>query len=283
MQSISLLPVSTPQQAANFAQAQEECLVRDVFPSCDLDAPLSPEEQADLLSPERRQSLEALCQRETDPGQRCFFALDGQRVGYCFWVTFHSEDDKCFILDFCIFPPFRCQGIGSRCFQALREHTQAQGAAYWELNTHCRRSLRFWQRQGFVCNGYDAYGAILLQLPPSGPTHTTCGRLRQEDLWQLEQLENTRRAAAGLPFLTDAQRTQLARDWQQGKLRVWALRRQTRIVAICTGRLKDSRWQLRLWQQPAGASRNRAAKLRNYLLRQLKGQPVCWLQAPKTL
>lgn len=44
MQSISLIPVSTPQQAADFAQAQEECLVRDVFPSCDLDAPLSPEE-----------------------------------------------------------------------------------------------------------------------------------------------------------------------------------------------------------------------------------------------
>lgn len=283
MSDILLLPVSTPQQAADFARAQEECLVQDVFPNCDLDAPLSPEEQADLLSPERRQSLEALCQRETDPGRRCFFELDGQRVGYCFWVTFHSEDGKCFLLDFCIFPPFRCQGMGSRCFRALQAATQAQGAVYWELNTHCRRSMRFWQRQGFVFNGYDAYGVILLQLPPVRRDRLLCQRLRQEDLWQLEQLENTRRAAAGLPFLTDDQRAQLAQDWQQGKLRVWTLRRHTRIVAICAGRIQSGSWQLCLWQQPAGASQARAAKLRKYLLWQLDKQPVCWLNSPKTL
>ena len=73
-----------------------------------------------------------------------------------------------------------------------------------------------------------------------------------------------RRAAAGLPFLTDAQRTQLARDWQQGKLRVWALRRQTRIVAICTGRLKDSRWQLCRWQQPADPKADPEAAFGNF-------------------
>lgn len=159
----------------------------------------------------------------------------------------------------------------------------AQGAAYWELNTHCRRSLQFWQRQGFVFNGYDPYGIILLQLPPSGPEYTTCGRLRREDLWQLEQLENTRRAAAGLPFLTDDQRGQLARDWQQGKLRVWALRRQTRIVAVCAGRNGGGVWQLCLWQQPAGASQARAARLRRFVLRQLGKAPVRWLNAPETL
>ncbi len=283
MRDILLLPVSTSRQAADFARAQAECLVRDIIPHCDLQQPMSAEEQAYFLSPDHRQSLDALCRRETDPGRRCFFELDGQRVGYCFWVTFHSEDGKCFILDFCIFPPFRCRGIGSRCFRALQEATRAQGAVYWELNTHCRRSMRFWQRQGFVFNGYDGCGTILLQLPPARPGRLLCQRLRQQELWQLEQLENTRRAAAGLPFLTDAQRARLTGDWQQGKLRVWTLQRQTRIVAICAGRYQDGGWQLCLWQQPAGASRNRAAKLRNYLFRQLKDQPVCWLQAPTTL
>lgn len=283
MSDILLLPVSTPRQAADFTRAQAECLVRDIIPHCDLQQPMSAEEQAYFLSADHQQSLEALCQREIDPGRRCFFELDGQRVGYCFWVTFQSEDGKCFLLDFCIFPPFRCQGIGSRCFRALQAATQAQGAVYWELNTHCRRSMRFWQRQGFVFNGYDAYGVILLQLPPARPARLLCQRLRQEDLWQLEQLENTRRAAAGLPFLTDDQRAQLVQDWQQGKLRVWTLRRQTRIVAICAGRIQSGSWQLCLWQQPAGASQARAAKLQKYLLRQLKGQSVRWLETLQTL
>ena len=84
------------------------------------------------------------------------------RIGAAQYNTYQSEDGKCFILDYWIFPEFRGGGTGHRCFEALEAHTKADGALYYEL--HCTRenAHRFWRSLGFVDNGLDEYDMALM-------------------------------------------------------------------------------------------------------------------------
>lgn len=81
-------------------------------------------------------------------------------MSYC---TYQSEDGKCFVLDFWVFPEFRGKGTGHRCFDALKEYTVKDGAYYYEINCDGRDDrMRFWKSIGFVENGVDEYGVPLL-------------------------------------------------------------------------------------------------------------------------
>lgn len=81
------------------------------------------------------------------------------RKNYC---TYQSEDGKCFILDFWVFPEFRGSGMGHRCFEAFEKYTRLDGAEYYELNAEKENSIRFWKSLGFVENGKDEYDMLLL-------------------------------------------------------------------------------------------------------------------------
>ena len=55
------------------------------------------------------------------PQDRCyylFFHRDGQDIGFALPAIFTSEDGKCFILEFCVFPAFRGSGTGRTCADA---------------------------------------------------------------------------------------------------------------------------------------------------------------------
>ena len=90
-----------------------------------------------------------------------YFLRDGVRIGATQFVTFKSEDGKCLILDFWVFPEFRGGGTGHRCFEALERYTREDGAAYFEINCEKEASVRFWKSLGFVENGVDEYGMPL--------------------------------------------------------------------------------------------------------------------------
>ena len=95
--------------------------------------------------------------RDEDRQHMAWFRRAGERIGAASWCTYQSEDGKCFILDFWVFPPFRGNGTGHRCFEALEEHTKADGAVYYEINSEKEDSVRFWKSLGFVENGRDEY------------------------------------------------------------------------------------------------------------------------------
>ena len=64
------------------------------------------------------------------------YFIDGNnRIGAAQYNTCQSEDGKCFILDFWVFPEFRGNGTGHKCFSALEYYTSADGAAYYEINS----------------------------------------------------------------------------------------------------------------------------------------------------
>ena len=91
-----------------------------------------------------------------------YFIRDEKRIGAASYCIYQSEDGKCFILDYWIFPKYRGNGTGHLCFKALEQYTKSDGAKYYELNSSKENSIRFWKSIGFIENGKDEYDMLLL-------------------------------------------------------------------------------------------------------------------------
>ena len=102
--------------------------------------------------------------RKPDTHHLIYFVHEGKRIGAASYNTFVSEDGKCFILDFWLFPEHRNRGLGHQCFAELEKHTRRQGAQYYVLNSQHERSIKFWNDLGFIENGVDEYGVKLFIL-----------------------------------------------------------------------------------------------------------------------
>ncbi len=106
---------------------------------------------------EYRGILEEHMVRDTDRQHMIRFIQNGEAIGAASYCTYQSEDGKCFILDFWVYPPYRGNGTGHRCFRALEQYTKADGAEYYELNSVKEDSVRFWRSLGFAESGRDEY------------------------------------------------------------------------------------------------------------------------------
>ena len=120
------------------------------------------EEKAYFQSSEYRDVLKDHMSRTPDKLHMVYFVRDGVRIGASQYCTFKSEDGKCFILDFWVFPAYRGNGTGHECFHALSEHTRRDGALYYTLNYVKEDSRRFWISLGFIDNWIDEYGTSLM-------------------------------------------------------------------------------------------------------------------------
>ena len=96
-------------------------------------------------------------ERPTDKHHMVYFVRGGKRIGAAQYNTYQSEDGKCFMLDFWVFPEYRGNGTGHACFEALENYTRADGAVYYELNSEKENSIRFWKSLGFVEAGVDEW------------------------------------------------------------------------------------------------------------------------------
>lgn len=110
-----------------------------------------------FTSNEYRGILEAHMVRDTDKQHMVYFIRDEKQIGAASYCTYQSEDGKCFILDYWIFPQYRGKGTGHLCFKALEQYTKNDGAKYYELNSSKENSIRFWKSIGFIENGKDEY------------------------------------------------------------------------------------------------------------------------------
>ena len=110
---------------------------------------------------EYRDVIKAHMRRETDKHHMVYFVDGNTRIGAAQYNTYQSEDGKCFILDFWVFPEFRGKGKGHECFHALEAYTKADRAAYYEINSQKEDAVRFWKSLGFAENGEDEYGMPL--------------------------------------------------------------------------------------------------------------------------
>ena len=116
------------------------------------------EDVAYFSGDEYRDIIKAHMTRETDKHHMVYFIDGNEKIGAAQYNTYQSEDGKCFILDFWVFPEFRGNGTGHKCFYTLEAYTRADGAKYYEINSQKENSIRFWKSLGFVENGKDEYG-----------------------------------------------------------------------------------------------------------------------------
>lgn len=120
------------------------------------------EDKEYFQSDEYRNVIKEHMLRENDKHHMIYFTENGKHIGAAQYNTYQSEDGKCFVLDYWIFPEFRGAGTGHRCFKALEKYTKADGALYYELNCDRDNAYRFWLSNGFRENGTDEYGMKLL-------------------------------------------------------------------------------------------------------------------------
>ncbi len=135
---------------------------RDIFPN--------PEDE-DLAffldDTQYRTNIQSIHDRPQDRCYYLFFHRDGQDIGFAMPVIYATEDGKCFIMEFCVYPEFRGNGTGTACAKALLNWAKEHGGKYAELNCGSDpRRQRFWGRLGFIENGADEWGEPLMMLPP---------------------------------------------------------------------------------------------------------------------
>ena len=109
-------------------------------------------------SSEYRDIIKAHMLRPVDKHHMVYFIRDGLRIGAAQYNTYQSEDGKCFILDFWVFPEYRGGGTGHQCFEALLRYTKHDGARYYEINCTKENAHRFWKSLGFTDYGVDEDG-----------------------------------------------------------------------------------------------------------------------------
>lgn len=203
---------------------------RDIFPD-----PEDENLKHFLSDTEYRVQIEHVHNRLQDRCYYLFFERNGQDIGFALPAIFTSEDGKCFILEFCIFPEFRGGGTGRECAAVLLEWAKEHGARYAELNYGGdKRRLRFWKRVGFVENGVDEWGEPLMLLPPAETVPFTVEILKDPVDWQLLKLENGFKREIGEESLTKIQQKQLQQAVRVGRITFFFAKRGYRAVGMCS-------------------------------------------------
>ena len=202
---------------------------RDIFPN-----PAS-EDLEYFLGSEYYDHMMKIHSRPQDRCYYLFFYRDGQDIGFAMPVIFTSEDGKCFIMEFCVYPEFRGNGTGKECARVLLDWAKENGALYAELNHGSNERRRhFWETVGFIENGADEWGEPLMILPPVEDVPITVEILADPEDWQLKKLENGFLKEIGEEPSTEEKQVQLAQAIRDGKITFFVAKRGYRAVGMCS-------------------------------------------------
>lgn len=226
---ITIREAITENEIATFWEQLYNYYKRDIFPDP------AGEEETHFLGAEYRQHMENIHNR---PHDRCYYLLfyhNEQNVGFSMPVIYTSEDGKCFIMDFCVYPEFRGNGMGKECANALLKWAEKNGAFYAELNySGSIRRKHFWQSVGFIQNGSDQWGDPLMLFPPKESVPISVEILTDPEDWQLLKLENSFRSEIGVPALTAEMHHRLTAAIQNGETTFFVAKRGYRAVGMCS-------------------------------------------------
>lgn len=226
---ITIREAVTEQDVARFWEQLHAYHRRDIFSASDA------EELDHFLGSEYHDRVMEVHGRAQDRCRFLFFRRDGRDIGFVMPVIFTSEDGKCFIMEFCIYPEFRGGGTGRECAGVLLDWAKEHGALYAELNYGgSERRRRFWQAAGFVENGADEWGEPLMLLPPEEEIPITVETLAEPDDWQLLKLENGFKREIGEEALTEERQRRLQQAVRAGKITFFIARRGYRAVGMCS-------------------------------------------------
>ena len=226
---ISIREAITETDVASFWAQLRVYQQRDIFPD--------PEDESldYFLSEDYRSQVQAVHDRQQNPLYYLFFRRHGQDIGFAMPAIFTTEDGKCFIMEFCVYPQYRGGGTGTQCAQALLRWAKERGAVYAELNYGGdERRQRFWARLGFVPNGADEWGEPLMLLPPEEALPFTVERLTDPEDWQLMKLENGFLREIGEEPPDEKKQQRLKEAVGDGKITFFLAKRGYRAVGMCS-------------------------------------------------
>ena len=226
---ITIREAIEPDDVAAFWEQLHAYHRRDIFPGPD------DEELEYFLGAAYHDHMMKLHSRPQDRCRFLFFHRDGQDIGFAMPVIYTTEDGKCFIMEFCVYPQFRGNGTGKACAGLLLEWARENGAHYAELNYGSNeRRRRFWACAGFLGNGADEWGEPLMLLPPEEDIPITVEVLSDPQDWQLRKLENGFLKEIGEEPATEEKQKQLAQAIRDGRITFFLARRGCRAVGMCS-------------------------------------------------
>ncbi|QQK08682.1 GNAT family N-acetyltransferase [Miniphocaeibacter halophilus] len=141
---------------------RDEYMYRDILSNDKIGLEITEKDREWLLSPEYRDYMEKLFFRNINKAYPVLLKKEKKVVGFCIYCTYHSEDGKCFIVEYCILPKYRGNKLGTVFFNMIKETEVLKGAKYFELNVSNKRNMSFWMKQGFNFKGIDKYGSVIL-------------------------------------------------------------------------------------------------------------------------
>lgn len=193
------------------------------------------EDREYFLSDEYRASIQKIHDRPRDRCRYLFFRRNGQDIGFAMPVIYTTEDGKCFLMEYCVYPQFRGGGTGRKCAEVFLDWAQENGALYAELNYGGNeRRLRFWKSVGFVENGVDEWGEALMILPPKDEVPISVEVLADPQDWQLIKLENGFLKEIGEEAMTKERTERLRQAVRDGRITFFVAKRGCRAVAMCS-------------------------------------------------
>ena len=193
------------------------------------------EDVAYFTGEEYRGLIRAHMLREPDRHHMVYFVRNGARIGAAQYNTYQSEDGKCFIMEFCVYPEFRGNGTGTECAQVLLNWAGENGALYAELNYGSDdRRRHFWESIGFIENGADEWGEPLMILPPTEDVPITVEELSDPEDWQLKKLENGFLREIGEQVLSEEKQERLAQAIRDGRITFFVAKRGYRTIGMCS-------------------------------------------------
>ena len=226
---ITIREAVTENDVAAFWERLHAYHKRDIFPDSDK------EELEYFLGLEYHEHMMKIYSR---PQDRCFFLFfqrDGQDIGFAMPVIFNTEDGKCFIMEFCVYPEFRGSGTGRACAGTLLDWAEEHGARYTELNYGGNERRRhFWETVGFIENGADEWGEPLMILPPAEDVPITAEKLSDPENWQLKKLKNGFLKEIGEHPATEEKQEQLTQAIRDEKITFFVAKRGYRAVGMCS-------------------------------------------------
>lgn len=226
---ITIREACTQSDTASFWEELYTYFKRDIFPNPD------DEDLEYFLGGEYREQMQRIHDRSQDRSRYLFFRRDGQDIGFALPVIYTTEDGKCFIMEFCVYPQFRGNGTGKACAKVLLDWAEENGAKYAELNSGGDpRREHFWQSVGFIKNGTDEWGEPLMILPPEEDIPVAVEVLNNPDDWQLMKLENGFKEEIGEQLLTEEKQTQLRQAIREGRIVFFVAKRGSRAVGMCS-------------------------------------------------
>jgi len=226
---ITIREAITENDVALFWEQLHTYYKRDIFTATENEDP------DHFLGAEYRDHMMAVRQRPQDRAYFLFFCRDGRDIGFTMPVIFTSEDGKCFIMEFCVYPEYRGNATGKECAKVLLNWAEENCALYAELNYGGNdRRLRFWKSVGFIENGVDEWGEPLMILPPNDETPFTVEVLDNPTDWQLLKLENGFKKDIGEESLTEDKQKQLQQAVKDGKITFFVAKRGYRAVGMCS-------------------------------------------------